>query len=64
MIKVLTLLILTFLIIVQAKINDKYETVEYPYEDKPEIYKIDGIEYVDTSNRNSTLRVVLQESFF
>ena len=38
--------------------------VEYPYPDRPEIYRIDGIEYVDRSNRRATLRVVFQEEFF
>ena len=38
--------------------------VEYPYPDRPEIYRFDGIEYVDRSNRRATLRVVFQEEFF
>ena len=40
------------------------ENVEYPYHDRPDIFKIDGVEYVDRSNRNPTMKLIFQEKFF
>jgi len=45
-------------------IYDDDPSVEWPYPDHPEIYRIDGVEYVDRTRRNLTLRALFKEDFF
>ena len=38
--------------------------MKYPYEHKSYVYLEDGVEFVDASERNATLRVVVEEELF
>ena len=42
----------------------EHPNVKFPYPDQPEIFEVDGVEYVDRSGRNITLRAVLKEELF
>lgn len=41
-----------------------YSSLKYPYEHKSYVYLEDGVEFVDASERNATLRVVVEEELF
>lgn len=41
-----------------------YSNLKYPYDHKAYVYSVDDVEYVDVSERNTTLRVVVEEELF
>ena len=63
------LLILPLVAGIKTNIRDnevyaEHPNVKFPYPDQPEIFEVDGVEYVDRSGRNITLRAVLKEELF
>jgi hypothetical protein len=44
--------------------GEEYQSLKYPYAHKPYVYEIDDTEYVDPSERNTTMRIVVEEEFF
>ena len=60
----LTLTIAPWVQCMQFNIETDQGQIRFPYPHKPYVYEVDGVEYVDPSLRNSTLKLVLQEAFF
>ena len=44
--------------------NDEFQSLKHPYAHKPYVYQMNDTEYVDPSQRNSTMRIVVEEEFF
>jgi len=62
--KAFVLLITGILTIAQCMSYRADQVVSIPEDNRHVIYEIDGVEYVDTENRNTTMKLVLEESFF
>ena len=62
--KVFVLLLSGIFSIAQCISYNAGQVVSIPEDNRHVIYEIDGVEYVDTSNRKSTMKFILEESFF
>ena len=50
--------------IAQCMTYNDGKIVSIPEDKRHVLYKIDGVEYVDTTNRKTTMKFILEESFF
>ena len=41
--------------------DDQFQSLKHPYAHKPYVYQLDDTEYVDPSERNATMRIVVEE---